>query len=150
MTSRRRGTSTLFLLHFGREDSNPLWNKLNPGNTVIMQGDITQSIHELHKLWKAHATKMAQNRSKNDNKKITSDPPLKLYDRVLIQNHHVHGMDPKFFRDWKIIDFRSERQVVIQNNIRDHRVMSTRQVKKATFEDIIFSTCNLFKPAWKT
>ena len=24
-----------FLLHFGREYSNPLWNKLNPGNTVL-------------------------------------------------------------------------------------------------------------------
>ena len=38
-----------FLLHFRREDSNPLWNKLNPGNTVILQGDVTQAIHELHK-----------------------------------------------------------------------------------------------------
>ena len=24
-----------FLLHFGRECSNPLWNKLNPGNTIL-------------------------------------------------------------------------------------------------------------------
>ena len=31
---------SLFLLHFGREDSNPLWNRLNPRNTVIMQGDV--------------------------------------------------------------------------------------------------------------
>ena len=39
-----------FLLHFRRECSNPLWNRLNPGNTVIRQGDITTSVHELHKL----------------------------------------------------------------------------------------------------
>ena len=28
-------THSLFLLHFGRECSNPLWNKLNPGNTIL-------------------------------------------------------------------------------------------------------------------
>ena len=39
-----------FLLHFSRECSNPLWNKLNPGNTNLRQGDITTSFHELHKL----------------------------------------------------------------------------------------------------
>ena len=33
-----------FLLHFGRECRNPLWNKLNPGNTVIRQGDISPQI----------------------------------------------------------------------------------------------------------
>ena len=55
-----------FLLHFGREDSNPPWNKLNPGNTVILQGDMTQAIHELHKFWKAHAAEIAKNRSKDD------------------------------------------------------------------------------------
>ena len=69
-TSALNGYSP-FIFHFGREDSNLLWNKLNPGNTVIMQGDITQSIHELHKLWKVHATEIVKNRSKNDNKKIT-------------------------------------------------------------------------------
>ena len=53
-----------FLLYFGREDSNPLWNKLNPGNMVIMQGNVTQSIHELHKLWKAHAAKIKENKQK--------------------------------------------------------------------------------------
>ena len=47
-----------FLLHFGRECSNPLWNKLNPGNTTLRQGDITTSVHELHKLWKAHAAEI--------------------------------------------------------------------------------------------
>ena len=36
-----------FLLHFGRECSNPLLNKLNPGNTILRQGDITTSVHEL-------------------------------------------------------------------------------------------------------
>ena len=55
-----------FLLHFGRECSNPQWNKLNPGNTVIRQGDITTSVHELHKLWKAHTAEIKRNRqSKN-------------------------------------------------------------------------------------
>ena len=44
-----------FLLHFGRECSNPLWKKINPGNIIIRQGDITSSVHEIHKLWKAHA-----------------------------------------------------------------------------------------------
>ena len=90
-----------------------------------------------------------KNRSKSDNKKITNDPPLKLYDRVLIQNHYAHGLDPKFHGDWKIVDFNSDRQVVIQNNIGDRRVMSTRHVKKATFEDTIFSTYDLFKPTGK-
>ena len=139
-----------FLLHFGREDSNPLWNKLNPGNTVILQGDVTQAIHELHKLWKAHAVEITKNRSKDDNEKITKDPPLKMLDRVLVQNHHNHGLDPKFHGDWKIVDFNSDRQVVIQNSVGDHRVMSTRHVKKATFDDMIFSTLDLFKPTWKT
>ena len=58
-----------FLLHFRRECSNPLWNKLNPGNTVIRQGDITTSEHKLHKLWKAHTAEIRKNRSKNDNTK---------------------------------------------------------------------------------
>ena len=139
-----------FLLHFGREDSNPLWNKLNPGNTVILQGDVTQAIHELHKLWKAHTVEIAKNRSKDDNKKITKDPPLKLYDRVLVQNHHNHRLEPKFHGDWKVVDFNSDRQVVVQNNAGDRRVMSTRHVKKATFNDMVFSTLDLFKPTWKT
>ena len=56
-----------FLLHFGRECSNPLWNKLNLGNTILRQGDITTSVHELHKLWKAHAAEIRKNRSKKDN-----------------------------------------------------------------------------------
>ena len=47
-----------FLLHFGRECSNSLWNKLNPGNTVIRQGNITTSVHELHNLWKAHTVEI--------------------------------------------------------------------------------------------
>ena len=88
--------------------------------------------------------------SKDDNKKITKDPPLKLYDRVLVQNHHNHGLEPKFHGDWKVVDFNSDRQVVIQNNVGDHRVMSTRHVKKATFDDTVFSTNDLFKPTWKT
>ena len=35
---------SLFLLHFSRECSNPLWNKLNPGNTIIRQGNVTTSV----------------------------------------------------------------------------------------------------------
>ena len=95
-------THSPFLLHFGRECSNPLWNKLNPGNTILRQGDITTSFHELHKLWKAHTAEIRKNRSKKDNSKIDKDPPLKLGDRVLIMNYNSHGLDPKFFRDWKI------------------------------------------------
>ncbi|MCG8624268.1 MAG: transposase family protein, partial [Proteobacteria bacterium] len=44
-----------FLLHLSREDSNPLWNRLNPRNTTILQGDTTVPVLELHKLWKNHA-----------------------------------------------------------------------------------------------
>ena len=33
--------------HSGRECSNPLWNKLNLGNTIIRQGDVTTSVHKL-------------------------------------------------------------------------------------------------------
>ena len=99
---------SLFLLHFGRECSNPLWNKLNPGNTVTRQGDITTSVHELHKLWKAHAAEIRKNRSKNDNPKIDKDPPLKIGDRVLIMNYDSHHLDPKFFGDWKIWKFNSD------------------------------------------
>ena len=83
-----------FLLHFSRECSNPLWNKLNPGNTILRQGDITTSVHKLHKLWKAHTAEIRKNRSKKDNSKIDKDPPLKLGDRVLIMNYNSHGLDP--------------------------------------------------------
>ena len=58
-----------FLLHFSRECSNPLWNKLNPRNTIVRQGDITTSGHELHKLWKAHAAEIWKNRSKKETQK---------------------------------------------------------------------------------
>ena len=97
-----------FLLHFGRECSNPLWNKPNPGNTILRQGDITTSVHKLHKLWKAHAAEIRKNRSKKDNSKIHKDPPLKLGDRVLIMSYNSHGLDPKFFGDWKIWKFNSD------------------------------------------
>ena len=73
-----------FLLYFERECSNPLLNKLNPVNTVIRQGTITTSVHELHNLWKAHAAEIRKNRVKNDNPRITEDPPLNEGDRVLI------------------------------------------------------------------
>ena len=101
-------THSPFLLHFSRECSNPLWNKLNPRNTILRQGDITTSVHELHKLWKAHTAEIRKNRSKKDNSKIDKDPPLKLGDRVLIMNYNSHGLDPKFFRDWKIWKFNSD------------------------------------------
>ena len=97
-----------FLLHFGRECSNPLWNKLNPGNTILWQGDITTSVHKLHKLWKVHTAKIRKNRWRKDNSKIDKDPPLKLGDRVLIMNYNSHGLDPKFFGDWKIWKFNSD------------------------------------------
>ena len=45
---------------------------------------------------------------KKDNSKIDKDPPLKLGDRVLIMNYNSHGLDPKFFRDWKIWKFNSD------------------------------------------
>ena len=137
-----------FLLHFGRECSNPLWNKLNPGNTVIRQGDITTLVHKLHKLWKAHTSEIRKNRSKNDNPKIDRDPPLKIGDRVLIMNYNSHGLDPKFFGDWKIWKFNSDRQVVVHNPVGDFRTLSTRHMKQITNDEIIFSTCDLFKPLW--
>ena len=74
---------------------------------------------------------------------------LLLLDRVLVQNHHNHGLESKFHGDWKIVDFNSDRQVVVQNSAGDHRVMSTRHIKKATFDDMIFSTLDLFKQTWK-
>ena len=67
-----------FLLHHGREDSNPLWNHLSPGITTILQGDTTVPVMELHKLWKSHAAEILKNRSKHDKGNITKDPPLKL------------------------------------------------------------------------
>ena len=137
-----------FLLHFGRQCSNPLWNKLNPRNTTLRQGDITTSVHELHKLWKAHAAEIRKNRSKKDNSKIDKDPPLKLGDRVLIMNYNSHGLDPKFFGDWKIWKFNSDQQVVVQNPVGDLRTLSTQHVKRITCDKVIFSTCDLFKPSW--
>ena len=137
-----------FLLHFGRECSNPLWNKLNQGNTILRQGDLTTSVHELHKLWKAHAAEIRKNRSKKDSSKIDKDPPLKLGDRVLIMNYNSHGLDPKFFGDWKIWKFNSDRQVVVQNLVGDLRTLSTWHVKCITCDEVIFLTCDLFKPSW--
>ena len=137
-----------FLLHFRRECSNPLWNKLNLGNTILRQGDITTSVHKLHKLWKAHAAEIRTNGSKKDNPKIDKDPPLKLEDRVLIMNINSHGLDPKFFRDWKIWKFNSDQQVVVQNLVGDLRTLSTRHVKWITSDEVIFSMCDLFKPSW--
>ena len=75
---------------------------------MIRQGDITTSVHELHKLWKAHAAEIKRNRSKKDNPKIDEDPPLKIGDRVLIMNYNSHGLDPKFFGDWKVWKFNTD------------------------------------------
>ena len=137
-----------FLVHFSRECSNPLWNKLNLGNTILKQGDITTSVHELHKLWKAHAAEIKKNISKKDNSKTDKDPPLKLGDRVLIMNYNSHSLNPKFFGDWKIWKFDSDRQVVVKNLVGDLRTLSTRHVKWITSDEVIFSTCDLFKPSW--
>ena len=137
-----------FLLHFGWECSNPLWNKLNSGKTVIRQGDVTTSVHKLHKLWKEHAAEIRENR-KNDNPWITGGPPLNIGDRALIMNYNSHGLDPKFFGDWKVWKFNSDIQVVVQNPIGDTWVLSTRHVKWVAHDDIIFSACDLFKPTWK-
>ena len=95
-------THSSFLLYFGRECSNPLWNKLNPGNTILRQGDITTSVHKLYKLWKAHTAEIRKKQIKKGHLNIDKDPPLKLGDRVLIMNYNSHGLDPKFFGDWKI------------------------------------------------
>ena len=92
------------------------------------QDGITTSMHELHNLWKAHTAEIRKNRSKNDNPKIDKDPPLKIGDR-LIMNYNSHGLDSKFFGDWKIWKFNSDRQVVVQNPIGDFRTLSTRHVK---------------------
>ena len=140
---------SLFLLHFGRGDSNPLWNRLNPGNMYILQNDVTASVHELHKLWKAHAKELKRNRSKKDNTNITSDPELHKGDKVIIMNYQPSGLTPRFHGDWKITDFNTERQVVVENPIEDKRVLSTKHVKKASLEDVIFSTCDYFKLSWK-
>ena len=90
--------------------------------------------------------KLEKNRAKNDNPKIMEDPPLKVGDRVMIMNYNSHGLDPKFFGDWK---FNLDRQVVVQNPVGDFRTLSMRHVKRAMHEDIIFSMCDLFKPSWK-
>ena len=43
-------------------------------------------------------------------------------------NYNSHGLDPKFFGDWKIWKFNSDRQVVVQNPVGDFRTLSTRHV----------------------
>ena len=106
------------------------------------------SVHELHKLWKAHTAEIRKNRSKKYNSKIDKDPPLKLGDRVLIMNYNSHGLDPKFFGDWKISKFNPDQQVVVQNPVRDLRTLSTWHVKWITCKEVIFSMCDLFKPSW--
>ena len=85
------------------------------GTPSLGKGKFTTSVHELHKLWKAHTVEIRKNRSKNDNTKLDKDPPLKIGDRVLIMNYNSHSLDPKFFGDWKIWKFNSNRQVVVQN-----------------------------------
>ena len=106
------------------------------------------SVHELHKLLKAHTAEIKKNISKKDNSKIDKDPPLKLGNRVLIMNYNSHGLDPKFFGDWKIWKFNSDPQVVVQNPVGDLRTLSTRHIKQITCDKVIFSMCDLFKPSW--
>ena len=76
--------------------------------SILRQGDITTSVHELHKLWKAHTAEIKKNRSKYDNPKIDKDLPLRLGDRVIIINYNSYSLDPKFFRDWKVWKFNSD------------------------------------------
>ena len=83
--------------------------------TGIRQGDVTTSVHKLHKLWITHAAEIKENRGKNDNLQITEDPPLHVGDRVLIMYYNSHGLDPKFFRDRKVWKFNSDRQIVEWN-----------------------------------
>ena len=78
------------------------------GKYHLKARDITTSVHKLHKLWKAHAVEIRKNKSKKDNPKIDKDPHLKLGDRFLIMNYNSHGLDPKFFGDWKIWKFNSD------------------------------------------
>ena len=140
--------STWFLLHFDREDSNPLWNRLNPRNTYVLQNYITASVHELHKLWKAHTEELQKNRAKRDHPNITTDPELHVGDKVMIMNYQHNGLTPRFHGDWKIREFNTERQVIVENSLGDKQVLSARHVKKASPEDIILSTCDYFKPSW--
>ena len=95
-----------------------------------------------------HMQLKSEKRAKNDNPKITKDPPLKVGDRVMIINYNSHGLDPKFLFGWKAWKFNSDRQAIVQNPGEDFRTLSTRHVKQVTHEDIIFSTYDLFKPSW--
>ena len=67
-----------FLLHFGRECSNPLWNKLNPGNTTLRQGDITTQFMNFTNFGKSTQLKSEKTDPKRTTQKIDKDPPLKL------------------------------------------------------------------------
>ena len=62
--------------------------------------------------------------------------------------YNSHGLDPKFFGDWKIWKFNSDRQVIVQNPVGDLRILSTQHVKWIMCDEVIFSMCNLFKPSW--
>ena len=59
------------------------------------------------------------------------DPPLNIGDKVLIMNYNSHGLNPKFFGDWKVWKFNLDRQVIIQNPFGDFRTLSIRHVKQA-------------------
>ena len=79
--------------------------------------------------WFKCKLKPPKNRSKNENPKIDRDPPLKIGDRVLIMKYNSHGLDSKFFCNWKIWKFNSDRQVIVQNPVGDFRTLSTRHMK---------------------
>ena len=127
-----------FLLHFSRECSNPLWNKLNPRNTVLRQGDITTSVHKLHKLWKAHAAEIRKNRSKKDNSKIDKDPPLKLGDRN--PNHELQLTWPGS----KILRRLEDPEI----QFRPTGCSPEPCWRPQNTVHMACETCDLFKPSW--
>ena len=115
---------SLFLLNFIREYSNSFLNRLNTGNTTVLHGDIT-SVHKLHYNY-THA-----------------DPQLKVGNQVIIMNYHTHSLDPRFY-----VIGKSQSSTPNGKSLwKPQLVLSTRHIKKASFEDIIFSTCDFFKPS---
>ena len=107
----------------------PLWNKLNQRNTILRQGHHNISSQTTQNFGRPMQLKSRKTDQKYNNPKIDKDPPLRLGDRVLIMNYNSHGLDPKFFGDWKVWKFNSDQQVIVQNPIGDLRTLSTRHVK---------------------
>ena len=83
-----------------------------------------------------------------NSEKLIKEWQWKDYTRSATEDYHVHGLDPKFCGNWKVLKFNLDRQVVMENTIGDNRVLSTRNIKRATHTDVIFLTCD-FRPSWK-